>query len=70
MTYTYVLMEVSPSTYKEVRKKLEEAGYFKALHQDREDGILLDMHGIALKLEKTNENENTQRNSKARKQHL
>lgn len=52
MTYTYVLMEVTKSTYEEVKKKLEEAGYWQALHKDREDGIILDMHGIALILEK------------------
>jgi len=52
MTYTYALMDVSESTYNEIKKKLEDAGYQHALHDDRDgDGVVLDMHGIALRLE-------------------
>lgn len=43
MTHTYALLEVSLSTYNEVKQKLIEAGYEDAL---TDDGI--DMHGIAL----------------------
>lgn len=53
MTYTYVLMDVSPTTYEEIKKKLLDAGYQHALHEDRHgDGVVLDMHGIALRLDK------------------
>ncbi len=52
MTYTYALMDVSESTYNEIKKKLEDAGYQHAFHDDHDgDGMVLDMHGIALKLE-------------------
>ena len=47
-TYTYVVMEVSPATYAEIRKKLVDAGYDHALHNDGNDHEVLDMHGIAL----------------------
>ena len=50
MTYTYVTMDVSPAAYEEIKQKLIAADYGHALHEDREDGVLLDMHGIALKL--------------------
>ena len=42
-TYTYVLLDVSPEAYREIRAKLEAAGYDHAI-----DGQHLDMHGIAL----------------------
>lgn len=42
-TYTYVLLDVSPAAYREIRAKLEAAGYDHAI-----DGEHLDMHGIAL----------------------
>lgn len=44
MSHTYALLEVSPATYVEIRRKLEEAGYQHALH----DNGVIDMHGIAL----------------------
>jgi hypothetical protein len=47
VTRTYVLLEVSPAAFAEVRAKLKDAGYDHALH--REDGReTIDMHGIAL----------------------
>lgn len=49
MTYTYVTLEVSHAAYQEIKDKLEAAGYHHAFHEDREDGVLIDMHGIALK---------------------
>jgi len=44
-------MDVSPAAYEEIKQKLIAADYGHALHEDREDGVLLDMHGIALKLQ-------------------
>jgi len=52
MTYTYVLMDVSESTYQEIKQKLEAAGYDHALHaSDDSREVVLDMHGIALRLD-------------------
>ncbi len=48
MTYTYAILEVSPSTFNEIKSKLEEAGYQEAFHQE-DEGLLIDMHGMALK---------------------
>lgn len=42
-TYTYALLDVSAETFREIRQKLEAAGYAHALHGD-----LIDMRGIAL----------------------
>lgn len=53
MTYTYAILKVSPATYKEIKDKLENSGYQHAFHDDRdEDGVVIDMHGIALSEEK------------------
>ena len=46
-THTYAILEVSGSVYEEVRKKLEEADYRHAFHQEG-GRKLIDMHGIAL----------------------
>lgn len=43
MTYTYAVLEVTPSTYAEVEEKLRAAGYDHAI----EKGVI-DMHGLAL----------------------
>ena len=48
MTYTYCVMHVKPETYEEIAKLLRDAGWHQAFHEDRDDGIVLDMHGIAL----------------------
>jgi hypothetical protein len=49
-TYTYALLDVSAAAYREIREKLEAAGYQHALHED--DGVIvLDMHGVALRQE-------------------
>lgn len=51
-THTYAILEVSASAYDEIKSKLEAAGYQHAFHDDKdEDGIVIDMHGIALKRE-------------------
>lgn len=47
MTYTYALLEVSEAAYEEVAKKLREGGYDEAFHE-QEEGVVIDMHGIAL----------------------
>jgi hypothetical protein len=47
MTYTYAILEVSKSTYEEIKKLLVDAGYEHTFHND--DGrTVIDMHGIAL----------------------
>lgn len=49
-THTYVLMPVSKRTYNEIKQKLKAAGHDQAIQQG-DDGIVLDMHGIALSRE-------------------
>ena len=44
MTYTYAILEISPAAYREIREKLEAAGYQHAFEPDG----AIDMHGIAL----------------------
>ena len=52
MTYTYAIVDVSSAAYREIRAKLEAAGYQHAFHE--EDGVVvIDMHGIALREERT-----------------
>jgi hypothetical protein len=49
-TYTYAILEVSHAAYSEIKAKLEQAGYSDQFHDDRDgDGVVIDMHGIALK---------------------
>jgi hypothetical protein len=49
-THTYAILDVSKAAYDEIKQKLEAAGYQHALHDDRDgDGVVIDMHGIALK---------------------
>lgn len=47
MTHTYVFLEVSKSAYDEIKAKLEKADYQHAFHEE-EEGVVIDMHGIAL----------------------
>jgi hypothetical protein len=53
-TYTYATLAVSPAAFEEIRAKLQAAGYADQFqfskHQDTP--YLIDMHGIALTLEK------------------
>ena len=50
MTYTYAILSVSHVAYIEIKSKLEAAGYSDQFHDDRDgDGVVIDMHGIALK---------------------
>ena len=49
-TYTYALLDLSHAAFIEIKEKLEKAGYQHTFHDDRDgDGIVIDMHGIALK---------------------
>lgn len=47
-THTYVTLAVSPAAFEEIREKLQAAGYGDQFHSDREDGLVIDMHGLAL----------------------
>lgn len=47
-TYTYAVLEVSSSAFDEIHAKLEAAGYAHAFHEDKEHGVVIDMHGIGL----------------------
>lgn len=47
-THTFAIMEVSQSTYDEIRAKLLEADYDHAVWEEGDDGTLLNMSGIAL----------------------
>lgn len=51
-THTYAILELSQSAYDEIKKKLDDAGYDHAFHHDADHGTVLDMHGIAVALEK------------------
>lgn len=59
MTHTYVTMDVSPAVFEEILLKMTEAGYLHAIHAERDDfgtesnpnPVLIDMHGIALKMQ-------------------
>jgi hypothetical protein len=47
-TRTYAVLAVSRAVYSEIKEKLEKAGYSDRFHNDRDDGPVIDMHGIAL----------------------
>jgi hypothetical protein len=47
VTHTYVVLEISATAYKEIRDKLETAGYADQFHKEG-DAELIDMHGIAV----------------------
>lgn len=47
MSYTYVILEISPKAYSEIADKLREANYHQAFHVDGSQ-IVIDMHGIAV----------------------
>ncbi len=50
-THTYVILDLSPTAYGEIKQKLEAAGYGHAFHKDG-GRIVIDMHGIAVAEEK------------------
>ena len=49
-TRTYAILPISHQAFREVYKKLEEAGYQHAFH-DNKHRLVIDMHGIALQEE-------------------
>ena len=51
-TYTYALLPVSKAAYHEIADKLKDAGYDQAFHDEGADGIVLDMHGVAISLDR------------------
>ena len=57
ITRTYVTLDVSPATFKEILDKLKAAGYHHAFTpktlDDEVEIELIDMHGIALTKEDT-----------------
>jgi hypothetical protein len=59
ITHTYVVMQVSPSTYKEINDKLLATGYHGHLIPKREYGTLLSMQGIALAVDSDSADEST-----------
>jgi len=48
MTHTYVILEVTPSTYAEIEEKLRAAGYDHVFTGAGGEKDVIDMHGIAL----------------------
>ena len=50
MSHTYATLPVSKSAYNEIMAKMEDAGY----EENIEEGVI-DMHGIALVVEETEE---------------
>lgn len=55
MSYTYAVLEVSASAYREIRRLLLEAGHGQAIHADPDprEPEVIDMHGIALRASAT-----------------
>lgn len=47
MTHTYALMNVSKTTFDEIKSQMIAAGYDHAIHED-DDKIILDMNGIGI----------------------
>jgi hypothetical protein len=54
-THTYAVLELSKAAHEEIATKLRAAGYD---HSFMEDGVI-DMHGIAVALEKEPKHEQT-----------
>lgn len=49
MSYTYVIMHLSPSAYEEIAEKMRAAGYGHAFHEPRNRSeTVIDMHGLAV----------------------
>jgi hypothetical protein len=46
-TYSFVVLELSPAAFEEIRSKLEAAGYQHQFHVEQERTVI-DMHGIAV----------------------
>lgn len=50
MCHTYVILRLSQTSWDEIADKLCAAGYGHAFHAER-DGVVIDMHGIAVQAE-------------------
>ena len=48
VTHTYAVLEVSQAAYDEIAAKLREVGYDHVFHEERGDGVVIDMHGVGL----------------------
>lgn len=46
------MLEVSPQTYAEIWLALRKAGLEGALQADHNEGVVLDLHGVALQVER------------------
>lgn len=51
MTYTYVILEVSKETFSEVEKALRAAEIYDHAFEGSDKGLVIDMHGLALRME-------------------
>lgn len=56
-THTYVVMELSEGAYEEIKQKMLAAGYGHVFHTDSQHGEVIDMHGIAVGLDKEDSGE-------------
>ena len=54
-TRTYSVLELSPKSFNEIKDKLEKKGYRSKFLEKEDDGLIIDMIGIAIKEEKLNE---------------
>ena len=49
-THTFVTLELSPSSFNEIKTKLEKAGY-QHCFIEQDDELVIDMNGIGIKNE-------------------
>lgn len=51
-THTYAILEVSKGSFEEIKVALELAGYEDNAFYYSDEGLVIDMHGIALQEKK------------------
>ena len=51
MIRTYAVLEISREAYREIRDKLQQAGYESQI-EDRPAGEIIDMHGLAIRIDR------------------
>lgn len=51
-THTFAMLELSENSYREIFKKLSDAGYQDSFHVEGLETPVIDMHGIGISLEK------------------
>jgi hypothetical protein len=51
-TRTYVILDLSAAAFDEIKAKLTAASYAHAFSQDAERGLVIDMNGLAVAVEK------------------